>query len=139
MGFIGGSLVLENVFTSSDKKDAYYLIDGLNYESDTIDNEVYDTNNSGVLFENIKTTILFSVFTNREDRLLRKNCIETRSYERSIKKSEIDTITLSDYYIYCKPLIIDDLKKNVAFKLGLDISDEIPSEYTEYYTLTDHL
>jgi len=139
MGFIGGSLVLENGFTSSDKKDAYYLIDGLKYESDTIDNEVYDTNNSGVSFEYIKTTILFSIFTNREDRLLRKNCIETRSYEGSIKKSEIDTITLSEYYIYCKALIIEDLKKNVAFKLGLDISDEIPSEYTEYYTLTDHL
>ena len=132
MGFIGGFIVLEKEITSDDKKDAYYLIDGLKYYLEI-------QNNGEEIVENIRVEIIFNVYTSREDRLLRQNLIETRTYERIINRSEIDTLSLSDYYIYCKDLIIKDLERNVKFKLGLDITDEIPSEYSEYSSLTDHL
>ena len=133
MGFIGGSLVLEIEFTSDDKKEAYYLIDGLKYDLEI------QNNDEGVV-ENMKVEIIFNVYISREDRLLRQNLIEKRTYERIINRSEIDTLSLSDYYIYCKGLIINDLEDNIRFKLSLfETSDEIPSEYSEYYALTDHL
>ena len=131
MGFLGGSLVLESGFTSEDKKEAYYIIDGLKYDLEI-------QKNDEEVVENIKVEIIFNVYITREDRLLRQNLIETRTYERIINRSEIDTLSLSEYYIYCKPLIIEDQRKNVIFKLGLDISDEVPSEYSEYYHLTDN-
>ena len=132
MGFIGGSLVIENGFTTDDKKDAYYILDGLKYDLEM-------QNNDEGIVENIKVYIIFNVYISREDRLLRQNLIETRTYERIINRSEIDTLSLSDYYIYSKGLIIGDLERNVKFKLGLDISDDIPSEYSEYSSLIDHL
>lgn len=131
MGFLGGSLVLESEFTSDDKKEAYYIIDGLKYDLEI-------QKNDEEVVENIKVEIIFNVYITREDRLLRQNLIETRTYERIINRSEIDTLSLSEYYIYCKPLIIEDQRRNVIFKLGLDISDEVPSEYSEYYHLTDN-
>tara|TARA_B110000971_G_C19996928_1_gene494816 strand:- start:102 stop:497 length:396 start_codon:yes stop_codon:yes gene_type:complete len=131
MGFLGGSLVLESEFTSEDKKEAYYIIDGLKYDLEI-------QKNDEEVVENIKVEIIFNVYITREDRLLRQNLIETRTYERIINRSEIDTLSLSEYYIYCKPLIIEDQRRNVIFKLGLDISDEVPSEYSEYYHLTDN-
>tara|TARA_B110000967_G_C18750356_1_gene492470 strand:- start:145 stop:540 length:396 start_codon:yes stop_codon:yes gene_type:complete len=131
MGFLGGSLVLESGFTSEDKKEAYYIIDGLKYDLEI-------QKNDEEVVENIKVEIIFNVYITREDRLLRQNLIETRTYERIINRSEIDTLSLSEYYIYCKPLIIEDQRRNVIFKLGLDISDEVPSEYSEYYHLTDN-
>ena len=131
MGFLGGSLVLESEFTSEDKKEVYYIIDGLKYDLEI-------QKNDEEVVENIKVEIIFNVYITREDRLLRQNLIETRTYERIINRSEIDTLSLSEYYIYCKPLIIEDQRRNVIFKLGLDISDEVPSEYSEYYHLTDN-
>ena len=131
MGFLGGSLVLESEFTSEDKREAYYIIDGLKYDLEI-------QKNDEEVVENIKVEIIFNVYITREDRLLRQNLIETRTYERIINRSEIDTLSLSEYYIYCKPLIIEDQRRNVIFKLGLDISDEVPSEYSEYYHLTDN-
>ena len=139
MGFIGGYLVLESDFTSDDKKDAYYLIDGLKYDLEIQNNDQTAMALDPALRQNIKVEIKFNVYNTREDRLLRQNLIETRTYERIINRSEIDTLLLSDYYIYCKDLIIKDLKQNITFKIGLEISDEIPSEYSDYYALTDHL
>ena len=43
------------------------------------------------------------------------------------------------YSVYCKPFITELLRKDIILILDLDISDEFPSEYLEYYTLTDHL
>ena len=34
--------------------------------------------------------------------------------------------------------MIEDHRLILTQKLGLDISDEIPSEYSEYYNLTDN-
>ena len=139
MGFIGGYLVLESDFTLDDKKGAYYLIDGLKYYLEIQNNDQTAPALDPALRENIKVEITFNIYNTREDRLVRQNLIETRTYERIINRSEIDTLSLSDYYIYCKDLIIKDLKQNIIFKIGLEISDEIPSEYSDYYALTDHL
>ena len=130
MGFIGASLNLDIGINSYDRTDAYYLIDGINYDLETQNEQIT---------ENIKVTILFNVYNNRNDRLIRANPLESRTYERIVTRSDIDTLSMSDYYIYCKPLIIEELKINLSLKLGNDITDEIPSEYSQYYSLTDHL
>jgi len=130
MGFIGASLNLDIGINSNDRTDAYYLIDGINYDLETQNEQIT---------ENIKVTILFNVYNNRNDRLIRANPLESRTYERIVTRSDIDTLSMSDYYIYCKPLIIKELKINLSLKLGNDITDEIPSEYSHYCSLTDHL
>lgn len=130
MGFIGASLNLDFGINSNDRTDAYYLIDGINYDLETQNEQIT---------ENIKVTILFNVYNNRNDRLIRSNPLESRTYERIVTRSDIDTLSMSDYYIYCKPLIIEELKINLSLKLGNDITDEIPSEYSQYYSLIDHI
>jgi len=130
MGFIGASLNLDTGINSNDRTDAYYLIDGINYDLETQNEQIT---------ENIKVTILLNVYNNRNDRLIRANPLESRTYERIVTRSDIDTLSMSDYYIYCKPLIIEELKINLSLKLGNDITDEIPSEYSQYYSLTDHI
>ena len=130
MGFIGASLNLDIGINSNDRTDAYYLIDGITYDLETQNEQIT---------ENIKVTILLNVYNNRNDRLIRENPLESRTYERIVTRSDIDALSMSDYYIYCKPLIIEELKINLSLKLGNDITDEIPSEYSEYYSLTDHL
>lgn len=130
MGFIGASLNLDTGINSNDRTDAYYLIDGITYDLETQNEQIT---------ENIKVTILFNVYNNRNDRLIRENQLESRTYERIVTRSDIDTLTMSDYYVYCKPLIIEELKINLNLKLGNDITDEIPSEYSHYYNLIDHL
>lgn len=130
MGFIGASLNLDTGINSNDRTDAYYLIDGITYDLETQNEQIT---------ENIKVTILLNVYNNRNDRLIRENPLESRTYERIVTRSDIDALSMSDYYIYCKPLIIEELKINLSLKLGNDITDEIPSEYSEYYSLTDHL
>ena len=130
MGFIGASLNLDTGINSNDRTDAYYLIDGITYDLETQNEQIT---------ENIKVTILFNVYNNRNDRLIRSNPLESRTYERIVTRSDIDILSMSDYYIYCKPLIIEELKINLNLKLGNDITDEIPSEYSHYYNLTDHL
>lgn len=130
MGFIGASLNLDTGINSNDRIDAYYLIDGITYDLETQNEQIT---------ENIKVTILFNVYNNRDDRLIRSNTLESRTYERIVTRSDIDTFSISDYYTYCKPLIIEELKINLSLKLGNDITDEIPSEYSQYYNLTDHL
>ena len=74
-----------------------------------------------------------------EDRNNRVNLLGSDEYERIISRSEFYGNILSDYYIYCKPLIIDNIKNVIKGKLEIDITDEIPSEYSQYYSLTDHL
>ena len=130
MGFIGASLNLDTGINSNDRTEAYYLIDGITYDLETQNEQIT---------ENIKVTILFNVYNNRNDRLIRSNPLESRTYERIVTRSDIDILSMSDYYIYCKPLIIEELKINLNLKLGNDITDEIPSEYSQYYNLTDHL
>lgn len=127
MGFLGGYNTLIPGFTDDDKKDAYYVIDEIKFNSDLTTNVM------------VEITILFNIYPSIDDRVNRSNLLGGFEFNKTISRENFSGNILQDYYIYCKPLIIEDLRKNVIFKLGLDISDEVPSEYSEYYVLTDHL
>ena len=127
MGFLGGYNTLIPGFTTDDKKDAYYVIDEIKFNSDLTTNVM------------VEITILFNIYPSIDDRVNRNNLIGGLEFNKTILRENFSGNILHEYYIYCKPLIIEDLRQNVIFKLGLDISDEIPSEYSEYYALTDHI
>ena len=127
MGFLGGYITLIPGFTTDDKKDAYYVIDEIKFNSDLTTNVM------------VEITILFNIYPSIDDRVNRNNLIGGLEFNKTILRENFSGNILQEYYIYCKPLIIEDLRQNVIFKLGLDISDEIPSEYSEYYALTDHI
>lgn len=127
MGFLGGYNTLIPGFTTDDKKDAYYVIDEIKFNSDLTTNVM------------VEITILFNIYPSIDDRVNRINLIGSLEFNKTILRENFSGNILQEYYIYCKPLIIEDLRQNVIFKLGLDISDEIPSEYSEYYALTDHI
>lgn len=127
MGFLGGYNTLIPGFTTDDKKDAYYVIDEIKFNSDLTTNVM------------VEITILFNIYPSIDDRVNRNNLIGGLEFNKTILRENFSGNILQEYYIYCKPLIIEDLRQNVIFKLGLDISDEIPSEYSEYYALTDHI
>ena len=127
MGFVGGYNTLIPGFTTDDKKDAYYVIDEIKFNSDLTTNVM------------VEITILFNIYPSIDDRVNRNNLIGGLEFNKTILRENFSGNILQEYYIYCKPLIIEDLRQNVIFKLGLDISDEIPSEYSEYYALTDHI
>lgn len=127
MGFLGGYNTLIPGFTTDDKKDAYYVIDEIKFNSDLTTNVM------------VEITILFNIYPSIDDRVNRNNLIGSLEFNKTILRENFSGNILQEYYIYCKPLIIEGLRQNVIFKLGLDISDEIPSEYSEYYALTDHI
>lgn len=127
MGFLGGYNTLIPGFTTDDKKDAYYVIDEIKFNSDLTTNVM------------VEITILFNIYPSIDDRVNRNNLIGSLEFNKTILRENFLGNILQEYYIYCKPLIIEGLRQNVIFKLGLDISDEIPSEYSEYYALTDHI
>jgi len=127
MGFIGGYVTPIIGINEEDKKDVYYVIDEIRFNSDI------STNNT------VNINITFNIYPSINDRESRINLIGGQEYTKTISRSEFTGNILEDYYTYCKPLIIENLKNILIQKLGLDISDDIPSEYSEYYTLTDHL
>ena len=127
MGFIGGYVTPIIGIDEEDKKDVYYVIDEITFHSDI------------TTIDTVNVTITFNIYPSINDRESRINLIGGEEYIKTISRSEITGNILEDYYTYCKPLIIENLKIILIQKLGLDISDDIPSEYLEYYTLTDHL
>jgi len=127
MGFIGGYVTLIPGFTDEDIKEAYYVIDEIIFNSDLTTNDM------------VEITISFNIYPSVDDRINRNNLIGSSGYNKTISRENFSGNILEGYYIYCKPLIIEDLKNNVKFKLGLDLMDEIPSEYLEYYSITDHV
>ena len=127
MGFIGGYVTPFIGITDEDKKDVYYVIDEITFNSNITTNDTININ------------IKFNIYPSINDRESRINILGGEEYTKTIKRSEFTGNILEEYYIYCKPLIIENLRINLAQKLELDITDEIPSEYSEYYNLTDHL
>ena len=127
MGFIGGYVTPIIGINEHDKKDVYYVIDEIRFNSDISTNDTVNIN------------ITFNIYPSINDRESRINLIGGEEYTKTISRSEFTGNILEGYYKYCKHLIIDILKSILIQKLGLDISDDIPSEYSEYYTLTDHL
>ena len=127
MGFIGSFITPLIGFSDEDKLNCYYVIDEIIFNSNL--QHTYE----------VSVTIRINIYQSIEDRNNRVNLLGSDEYERFISRSEFYGNILSDYYIYCKPLIIDNIKNVIKGKLEIDITDEIPSEYSQYYSLTDHL
>ena len=127
MGFIGGYVTPFTGIVIEDKTDVYYIIDEITFNSDIT------TNDMGEI------TIVFNIYPSVDDRINRNNLIGSTEYKKTISRESFSGDILREYYIYCKPLIIEALRFMLIQKLKLDITDEVPSEYSEYYNLTDHL
>jgi hypothetical protein len=127
MGFIGGFITPIIGFSDEDKLNCYYVIDEIIFNSN-----VQKT-------DEVSLTLKINIYPSIEDRINRTNLLGGDEYDKIISRSEFSGNILGDYYIYCKPLIIDNIKNVIKGKLELDITDEIPSEYSQYYSLTDHV
>ena len=127
MGFIGSFITPFIGFSDEDKLNCYYVIDEIIFNSNLIQTD------------EVSLTIRINIYPSIEDRNNRINLLGSDEYQRIITRSEFSGNILGDYYIYCKPLIIDNIKNVIKGKLEIDITDEIPSEYSQYYNLTDHL
>ena len=126
MGFISCFITPFIGFSDEDKLNCYYIIDEIIFNSNLQEtDEVY-------------LTIKINIYPSIEDRTNRINKLGSDEYDRIIKRSEFSGNILEEYYNYCKPLIIEKHKNIIKGKLELDITDEIPSEYSEYYSLIDH-
>lgn len=127
MGFIGSFITPLIGFSDEDKLNCYYVIDEIIFNSNLQHTD------------EVSVTIRINIYQSIEDRNNRVNLLGSDEYERIITRSEFSGNILSDYYIYCKPLIENNIKNVIKGKLEIDITDEIPSEYSQYYSLTDHL
>ena len=127
MGFIGGYVTPFTGITDEDKTDIYYVIDEITFNSDITTNDTININ------------IKFNMYPSINDRESRINILGSEEYTKIITRSEFTGNILQEYYTYCKPLIIENLRIILTQKLNLDITDEIPSEYSEYYNVIDHL
>ena len=126
MGFIGGYITPDIGITEEDRKNAYYVIDGIQFNSDI------------TTIDDIVITIVFNIYPSESDRISRINLLGSEEIKKNINRTEFTGDILEEYYIYSKPLMIENHRLILTQKLGLDISDEIPSEYSEYYNLTDN-
>ena len=129
MGFIGGYILPNIGITELDRKDAYYIIDDINFLADkTTEND-------------FEVKISISVYPSIEDRNARVNLLETDEYTTRTTRDDITNTDnlLETFYGIIKPMIITRIKPILNIKLDRDTHDEIPSEYSEYCTLTDHL
>ena len=126
MGFIGGYITPEIGITEEDRKNAYYVIDGIQFNSDI------------TTTDDIVITIVFNIYPSESDRISRINLLGSEEIKKNINRTEFTGDILEEYYIYSKPLMIENHRLILTQKLGVDISDEIPSEYSEYYNLTDN-
>tara|TARA_Y100000817_G_C16539996_1_gene404027 strand:+ start:34 stop:423 length:390 start_codon:yes stop_codon:yes gene_type:complete len=129
MGFIGGYILPNIGITELDRKDAYYIIDDINFLADkTTEND-------------FEVKISISVYPSIEDRNARVNLLETDEYTTRTTRDDITNTDnlLETFYGIIKPMIITRIKPILNIKLNRDTHDEIPSEYSEYCTLTDHL
>tara|TARA_B110000858_G_scaffold103512_1_gene118651 strand:+ start:65 stop:448 length:384 start_codon:yes stop_codon:yes gene_type:complete len=127
MGFIGSFITPMIGFSDEDKLNCYYIIDEIIFNSNLQKSH------------EVSLTLKINIYPSIEDRNTRINLLGSDEYDKIISRSEFSGNILGDYYIYCKPLIIDNIKNVIKGKLELDITDEIPSEYSQYYSLTDHV
>lgn len=128
MGFIGSFLVPDyGINEQEDRLNCYYIIDEIIFNSNLEE------------YNQINIIIRLNIYPTIQDRNDRVNLLGSEEYEKTINRSDFNGNILENYYIYCKPLIIENKKLILKHKLGLDITDEIPSEYSEYSSLTDHL
>ena len=127
MGFIGAFITPIIGITEEDKKDAYYVIDQILFNSNMGEDD------------EINIIIIFNIYPSENDRKSRINLLGSEEVTKKINRNEFTGNILQEYYIFSKPLLIENHRIILTQKLELDISDEIPSEFSEYYSLLDHL
>ena len=128
MGFIGGYLVPDSGITNDDLTDAYYIIDDISINADLTPSD-----------NNLNLIISVNIYPNITDRTNRINLLGSDTFTRTIMRSELTNNLLSDSYIYIKPILVTRLTELIRTKLDLTDDQEIPSEYLQYYSLTDHI
>lgn len=127
MGFIGSFITPFIGFSDEDKLNCYYVIDEIIFNSDLQQTD------------EVSLTIRINIYQSIEDRYNRVNLLGSDEYEKTISRVNFSGNILEEYYTYCKPLIVENNMNIIKIKLGIDITDEIPSEYSQYYSLIDHL
>lgn len=128
MGFIGGYLVPDSGITNDDLTNAYYIIDDISINADLTPSD-----------NNLNLIISVNIYPNMTDRTNRINLLGSDTFTRTILRSELTNNLLSDSYIYIKPILVTRLTELIRTKLDLTNDQEIPSEYSQYYSLTDHI
>ena len=128
MGFIGGYLVPDSGITNDDLTNAYYIIDDISINADLTPSD-----------NNLNLIISVNIYPNITDRTNRINLLGSDTFTRTIMRSELTNNLLSDSYIYIKPILVTRLTELIRTKLSLTDDQEIPSEYSQYYSLTDHI
>lgn len=127
MGFIGSFITPFIGFSDEDRLNCYYVIDDIIFNSNLQETD------------EVSLIIKINIYPSFEDRNNRINLLGGDEYKRTISRANFTGNILEEYYTYCKPLIIDNIKNIIRGKLEIDMTDEIPSEYSQYYSLTDHL
>jgi hypothetical protein len=127
MGFTGSFVTPFIGFSDEDKLNCYYIIDEIIFNSNLQETD------------QVSVTIKINIYPSIEDRINRINLLGGDEYQRTISRIDFSGNILEEYYTYCKPLIIEKNMNIIKGKLEIDITDEIPSEYSQYYSLTDHL
>ena len=127
MGFTGSFVTPFIGFSDEDKLNCYYIIDEIIFNSNLQETD------------QVSVTIKINIYPSIEDRINRINLLGGDEYQRTISRIDFSCNILEEYYTYCKPLIIEKNMNIIKGKLEIDITDEIPSEYSQYYSLTDHL
>lgn len=128
MGFIGGYLVPDSGITNDDLTNAYYIIDDISINADLTPSD-----------NNLNLIISVNIYPNITDRTSRINSLGSDTFTRTILRSELTNNLLSDSYIYIKSILVTRLTELIRTKLDLTNDQEIPSEYSQYYSLTDHI
>ena len=128
MGFIGGYLVPDSGIVNDDLTEAYYIIDDISINADLTPSD-----------NNLNLIISVNIYPNMTDRTDRINLLGSDTFTRTIIRSELTNNLLSESYIYIKPILLSRLTEVIRIKLELESEQEIPSEYSQYYSLTDHI
>jgi len=128
MGFIGGYLVPDSGITNDDLTDAYYIIDDISINADLTPSD-----------NNLNLIISVNIYPNMTDRENRINLLGSDTFTRTIMRPELKNNLLYESYIYIKPILVSRLTDVIRVKLDLTDDEEIPSEYSQYYSLTDHI
>ena len=115
MGFIGSFITPLIGFSDEDKLNCYYIIDEIIFNSNLQETD------------QVSLTIKINIYPSIEDRVNRINLLGSDEYEKTISRANFSGNILEEYYTYCKPLIIENNNNIIKGKLGIDITDEIPS------------
>lgn len=128
MGFIGGYLVPDSGIVNDDLIDAYYIIDDISINADLTPSD-----------NNLNLIISVNIYPNITDRTNRINLLGSDTFTRTIMRSELTSNLLSESYEYIKPILVSRLTELLRTKLNLTSDQELSSEYSQYYSLIDHI